>query len=210
MTRMYGLSCCPLGGVVSAGYVLSMYAWNWSPSAVSIGFRAPLETQLLTRFGSVGPGAMSGRSVPAAMPLASWLVESRFVVRWTLMPVWSLKGLRTSWNAFNSAPPQAVQTVTSVLEAPPPVPPPPPDEQAISISVPRPAAIALEASLVKTSDMGALSSKSPAGRHAAHLRHAKANVRVGYSRIVVGPSWVVNLPLPPASTLRRMADLLSF
>src|SRR5436305_1823012 len=71
---------------------------------------------------------MSGRSVPAEMPLAIWLVESRLVVMWTLTPLLDSNGARTSLKALSSAPPQAVQTVTSVLDAPPPplleLPPP--------------------------------------------------------------------------------------
>src|SRR6266487_7189304 len=123
---MYGSSDAPPGAAVSAGYVLSMYALNASlPSAVSIDFRAPFETQLFTWVGSVGPGAMSGRSVPAAMPFAIWLVESRFVVMWTLTPLLAWNGFRTSWNALSSAPPHAVQTVTSVDDAVLLVPVPP-------------------------------------------------------------------------------------
>src|SRR5579864_6831168 len=152
---MYRSSVAPAGGVVSAGYVFEMYAENWSPRAVSIGFNAPLDTQSLTWFGSVGPGAMSGRSVPAAMPLAIWLVESRLVVRWTLMPVDVSNGLRTSWNAFSSAPPQAVQTVTSVEDAELPLLPPllPPPQAASTNSAPRPSASTRELRLAKTSGM---------------------------------------------------------
>src|SRR5438128_1385611 len=86
------------------------------------------------------------------MPFAIWLVESRLVVRWTLIPVLSWNGLRTSRNAFSSSPPHAVQTVTSVDDAPPPEVPPPPVEQATTRSnVPRPSAFACELSLAKTS-----------------------------------------------------------
>src|SRR5437870_79172 len=98
---------------------------------------------------------MSGRSVPAAMPFAIWLVESRLVVMWTLIPVLDWNGFRTSWNALSSAPPHAVQTVTSVVDAPWLLLPVPPVEQATSINVPRPTAIAREASLAKTSDISA-------------------------------------------------------
>src|SRR5712692_764799 len=135
-----------------------MYAWNWSPRAVSIGLMAPLDTQSLTWTGSVGPGAMSGRSVPAAMPLAIWLVESRFVVRCTWMPLLCSNGFRTSWNAFSSPLPQAVQTVTSVDEAPPPVvpPPPPPPQAASRNNAPRPSATTRELRLAKTSAITAL------------------------------------------------------
>src|SRR5437868_13865188 len=117
MTPMYGSSEAPPGAVVSAGYVFEMYALKSLPRAVSTGLMAPLLTQLLTMTGSVGPGAMSGRSVPAAMPLAIWLVESRLVVMCTLMPVLSWNGFRTSRNALSSSPPHAVQTVTSVADA---------------------------------------------------------------------------------------------
>src|SRR5712692_11023504 len=118
-----------------------MYAWNWSPRAVSIGLMAPLDTQSLSWTGSVGPGAMSGRSVPAAMPLAIWLLESRLVVRWTLIPLEASNGAKTSRYALSSAPPQAVHTVTSVDDAPP-LPDEPPNEQAVSRRVPTPSAIA--------------------------------------------------------------------
>src|SRR5437899_567508 len=37
------------------------------------------------------------------MPLAIWFVESRLVVRWTLMPVLDWNGARTSRNALSSA-----------------------------------------------------------------------------------------------------------
>src|SRR5260221_217393 len=83
----------------------------------------PLLTQSLT-LSTVGPGAMSGSDVPASTLIASWFA-SRTVVRWTLMPVLSWNGFRTSWNALSSAPPQAVQTVTSVEDAPPEVDEPP-------------------------------------------------------------------------------------
>src|SRR5205823_6851144 len=122
---------------------------------------APLLTQLLTWVGSVGPGAMSGKSVPAAMPLAIWLVESRLVVMWTLIPVLEWNGFRTSWNALSSAPRQAVQTVTSVDDAPW-LPLVPPVEQAATRSnVPRRSATALELSLVKTSAIRALITTYP-------------------------------------------------
>src|SRR5690242_2860147 len=139
-----------------------------------MGFSAPLVTQSLTWTGSVGPGAMSGRSVPAAMPFAIWLVESRLVVMWTLMPVFDWNGARTSLNALSSAPPQAVQTVTSVVFAPPPPPPPPPPPQAPTRSnVPRPSAIALELSLAKTSAMLCF----PPKKHApCHRRGAQARL----------------------------------
>src|SRR5690348_11991530 len=120
-----------------------------------MGFRAPLLTQLLTCTGSVGPGAMSGRSVPAEMPFAIWLVESRLVVMWTLIPLDASNGLRTSWNALSSAPPHAVQTVTSVDEALWLLFPVPPEEQATSISAPRPDATAREPSLARTPVIGA-------------------------------------------------------
>src|SRR5438445_10506132 len=118
-----------------------------------IGFNAPLETQSLTMTGSVGPGAMSGRSVPAAIPLAIWLVESRLVVMWTLTPLVASNGVRTSLNALSSALPQAVQTVTSVDDAPPPPPPPPPPHAASTNSAPRQSAPARERRLPKTSAM---------------------------------------------------------
>src|SRR5216683_4193695 len=117
-----------------------------------MGFTAPLETQLLTWTGSVGPGAMSGRSVPAAMPLAIWLVESRLVVMWTLMPLLVSNGASTSLKALSSAPPQAVHTVTSVLDAPPPPElPPPPPHAATRKSALTQSAIPRELRLAKTS-----------------------------------------------------------
>src|SRR5260370_21948550 len=126
MTPIYGSAVWPAGGVVSAGYVPLVYALM--SRKLSRGFNEFLLTQLLSWIGSVGPGAMSGRSVPAAMPLAIWLVESRLVVMWTLMPLLVSNGASTSLKALSSAPPQAVHTVTSVLDAPPPpeLPPPPP------------------------------------------------------------------------------------
>src|SRR5205823_5685646 len=127
---------------------------------------APLLTQLLTWVGSVGPGAMSGSWVPAAMPLAIWLVESRLVVMWTLMCWLASNGARTSLNALSSAPPQAVQTVTSVDDAPWLLLLFPPEEQAAArSSVPRLSAIALELSLLKTSAIAVRSSQKlvPAG-----------------------------------------------
>src|SRR5690348_10480475 len=153
MMPMYGSSWAPPGALVRAPYVLLMYSLNLSPSAVSIGLIAPFETQSLTCVGSVGPGAMSGRSVPAEMPLAIWLVESRFVVTWTLIPLSFSNGASTSRNALSSAPPQAVQTVTSVDDAlfPLLLPLEPLEHAAASINVPRPSAIALELSLDKTS-----------------------------------------------------------
>src|SRR6266581_824417 len=155
-----------------------------------MGFTAPLETQLLTWTGSVGPGAMSGRSVPAAMPLAIWLVESRFVVMWTLMPVFDWNGARTSLNALSSAPPQAVQTVTSVDDAPPPEPPPlPPPQAATRNKVPRPSAIAFELSLPKTSAMLFLPKTRPPRRCAQARLTARQRERSPWltSRIVSAP-----------------------
>src|SRR5437879_8337551 len=146
MTPMYGSSEAPPGAVVSAGYVFEMYALKSLPRAVSIGLIAPLLTQLLTWTGSVGPGATSGRSVPAAMPLAIWFVESRLVVRWTLMPVLDWNGARTSRNALSSAPPQAVQTVTSVDDALWLLLEPPVEQAATRSNAPRLSAIALELS----------------------------------------------------------------
>src|SRR2546430_341803 len=151
---------------------------------------APLLTQLLTWVGSVGPGAMSGRSVPAAMPLAIWLVESRLVVMWTLMCWLASNGARTSLNALSSAPPQAVQTVTSVDDAPWLLLLFPPEEQAAARSnVPRLSASALELSLLKTSGMLCVPPKNlslpgarnnpNAGGHRPAWRHANANVRLG-------------------------------
>src|SRR5207245_2499200 len=152
MTPMYGSSEAPPGAVGSAGYVFEMYALKSLPRAVSTGLMAPLLTQLLTMTGSVGPGAVSGRSVPAAMPLAIWFVESRLVVMWTLTPLVDSKGARTSLNALSSAPPQAVQTVTSVVEAPPPpVFPPPPPHAAMRNNAPRQNATSRELRLAKTS-----------------------------------------------------------
>src|SRR5438128_10454488 len=113
MTPMYGSSEAPPGAVVSAGYVFEMYALKSLPRAVSTGLMAPLLTQLLTMTGSVGPGATSGRSVPAAMPLAIWFVESRLDVGWTWLPVLAWSGARTSRNALRSAPPRAVPAGTS-------------------------------------------------------------------------------------------------
>src|SRR5690348_2691482 len=95
---------------------------------------------------------MSGRSVPAAIPLAIWLVESRLVVMWTLMPLLDSNGARTSLKALSSAPPQAVQTVTSVVDAPPPPElPPPPPHAATRNSAPRQSAIPRVLRLAKTS-----------------------------------------------------------
>src|SRR5207237_705745 len=156
-TPMYGWWEAPPGAVVSAGYVFEMYALKSLPRAVSTGLMAPLLTQLLTMTGSVGPGAMSGRSVPAEMPLAIWLVESRLVVMWTLTPLVASKGARTSLNALSSALPQAVQTYTSVLDAPPPPPPPlPPPHAASRNNAPRQSASPRELRLPKTSAMRAL------------------------------------------------------
>src|SRR5690348_11817886 len=135
-----------------------------------MGLMAPFDTQSLTCFGSVGPGAMSGRSVPAAMPLAIWLVESRLVVRWTLIPLEDSNGLSTSWNALSSAPPQAVHTVTSVVDAPPPpLLPPPPPQAASTNSAPRPSASARELRLAKTSVIYCSPPNSGPGRSVCRL-----------------------------------------
>src|SRR5260370_37842361 len=110
MIPMYGSSVWPPGGVVSAGYVPLVYALM--SRKLSRVFNLPLLTQSLSWTGSVGPGAMSGRSVPAAMPLAIWLLESRLVVRWTLIPLEASNGAKTSRYALSSATPPAVHTAT--------------------------------------------------------------------------------------------------
>src|SRR5216683_1533961 len=150
MTPMYGSSLWPAGGVVSAGYVPLVYALM--SRKLSRGFNAVLLTQLLSWTGSVGPGAMSGRSVPAAMPLAIWLLESRLVVRWTLMPVEASNGFSTSLYAASSWPPQATHWVTSVDDAPP-VLVDPPVVQAATSKKPIPSALARELSFDKTPAM---------------------------------------------------------
>src|SRR5437588_10689100 len=113
MTPMYGSSEAPPGAVVSAGYVFEMYALKSLPRAVSTGLMAPLLTQLLPMAGSVGPGVMSGRSAPAAMPLAIWFVEPRLVVMWTLTPLGGSKGVRTSLTGLHPAPLPAAQSVSA-------------------------------------------------------------------------------------------------
>src|SRR5215471_11768154 len=113
----------------------------------------PLLTQSWT-LSTDGALAMSGRLVPASTLIASWLA-SRTVVRWTLMPVSLWNGFKTSWNALSSAPPQALQTETSVdpalgLDVPP-------DEQATMRSnAPRPMALAFELSIAKIPAIPAL------------------------------------------------------
>ncbi len=110
-------------------------------------------TQLLSWMGSEGPGARSGSSVPASMPFAIAVLDSRFVVRWTLMPVLASNGFSTARYAASSAPPQATHWVTSfdpeVVVVPPPV------EQATRSKMP-PIAISRELSLAKTSAIPAL------------------------------------------------------
>src|SRR5438309_7272031 len=108
----------------------------------------PLLTQSLT-LSTVGPLAMSGRLVPASTLIASWFA-SRTVVRCTVMPVLVWNGASTSWNAFSSAPPQALQTVTSVEDAPV-FPFEPPPHAASKNSAPRQSATARERRLPKTS-----------------------------------------------------------
>src|SRR5438445_780601 len=110
----------------------------------------PLLTQSLT-LSTVGPLAMSGRLVPASTLIASWFA-SRTVVRCTVMPVLVWNGASTSWNAFSSAPPQALQTVTSVEDAPV-FPFEPPPHAASKNSAPRQSATARERRLPKTSAM---------------------------------------------------------
>ena len=67
------------------------------------------------------------------------------------MPVLDWNGARTSRNALSSAPPQAVQTVTSVDDALWLLLEPPVEQAATRSNAPRLSAIALELSLAKTS-----------------------------------------------------------
>src|SRR4029077_11425848 len=191
----------------------------------------PLVTQSLT-LSTLGPGAMSGRLVPASTLIASWFA-SRTVVRWTLMPVWSWKGFKTSWNALSSAPPHAVQTVTSVDDGPWLLLPP--DEQAAARSnAPSPRAIALELSFAKTSAI-ACSPPYPNPRPGsgmclpvaffpiptgARVRRqqaysdggtaAKTNVRLSDEAMVGTARRVVNLRVGQSFKLRRMSALPRF
>src|SRR3979411_841362 len=82
---------------------------------LSSGFSRPLLTPSLSRRGSVVEGARSGSSVPALMPLAIWVVESRLVVRCTVIPDEASKGFNTSRYALSSLPPQATHCVTLVV-----------------------------------------------------------------------------------------------
>src|SRR5260370_21515756 len=169
MTPIYGSAVWPAGGVVSAGYVPLVYALM--SRKLSRGFNEFLLTQLLSWIGSVGPGAMSGRSVPAAMPLAIWLLESRLVVRWTLIPLEAASGAKTSRYALSSAPPKAVHTVTSVDDAPPVLPDEPPSEQAASRKVvPRPSATARGFSLAKSIELPPPISTPVSGRGRSRRR----------------------------------------
>src|SRR5260370_17009656 len=102
MPPIYGSSVWPAGGVVSAGYVPLVYALM--SRKLSRGFNEFLLTQLLSWIGSVGPGAMSGRSVPAAMPLAFWLLESRVVVRWPFIPLHASTAAKPPPHPFSPPP----------------------------------------------------------------------------------------------------------
>src|SRR5260370_29888481 len=128
---------------------------------------------------------MSGRLVPAAMRLALWLLESRLVVRWTLIPLEASNGAKTSRYALSSAPPQAVHTVTSVDDAPPVLPDEPPSEQAASRkAVPRPSATSRAFSLAKSIELPPPISTpaSGRGRSRRHLcRRTFAYLDVGQS-----------------------------